>query len=144
MPGPTPSTSPDRQRRPARDIPWTDVEPTPRPGRPPTPPKWAALTDTARAWWAWAWKLPIARLWGDHEVPMVVRRAQLEADWQTTGNDKVLAEMRHLEGSLLLTAKARKEARVRFVNGEPADEAPTPTKDDLADRRAALAAKRAG
>lgn len=76
---------------------------------------------------------------------MVVRRAQLEADWQDNGNDKVLAEMRHLEAALLLTAKARKEARVRIVGEEPEPEQNgEPVTDDLAARRAKLAAKRAG
>lgn len=132
MPGPTPSTSPNRQARPSRDIPWTDLDPAPRTERAPGVPKWAVLSPLAKQWWSWAWKLPVARLWGDAEVPQVVRRAQLEAEWQQNAPATILAEMRHLEAALLMTAKARKEARVRFA--APAADAPKtkgrPAKDD--------------
>lgn len=107
-------------------------------------PEWATLDPLARKWWAWAWKLPIARLWAEHEIPMVVRRAQLEATWQQTADPKVLGEMRFIEAALLMTAKARKEARVRFAEQEDAVTAPVPIADDLAERRARIArAKRA-
>lgn len=120
MATPHPRPEGQRQARPGRDIPWTDIEDAPRPGKAPAVPKWASLSSSARAWWAWAWKLPVARMWGDHELPMVVRRAQLEAVWQETRDEKLLTEIRHLEAALGLTAKARKELRWRLVKPEAA------------------------
>lgn len=46
---------------------------------------------------------------------MVVRRAQLHERWEVDGDGSVLVEMRHLETALLLTAKARRDARVRWT-----------------------------
>ncbi len=142
MPGPAPSSSPDRQSRPGRDIPWTDIPSTPRTGKAPAVPKWATLTPLARQWWTWAWKLPVAALWGEHEFPMVARRAQLEATWQETRDEKLLTEMRHLEAALLLTAKARKEARVRITDEAPAPKAKPA--DELARRRRRVLDAQAG
>lgn len=114
----TPHPRPDgqRQARPGRDIPWTDIENTPRTDKAPAVPRWATLSASAKVWWAWAWKLPVARQWGDTEVPMVVRRAQLEALWQETKDEKLLTEIRHLEAALGMTPKARKELRWRLVD----------------------------
>lgn len=142
MPGPTPSSSPDRQSRPGRDIPWTDISSAPRTAKAPAVPKWATLTPLAKTWWAWAWKLPVAELWGEHEFPMVARRAQLEATWQETRDEKLLTEMRHLEAALLLTAKARKEARVRITDEAPAAKAKPA--DELAKRRRRVLDAQAG
>lgn len=125
MPGPLPRPDGQRQARPGRDLPWTDIENTPRPGKAPAVPKWATLTSSARVWWSWAWRLPVARQWGDSEMPMVVRRAQLEALWQETKDEKLLTEIRHLEAALGMTPKARKELRWRLVEPEaPAAAAP--------------------
>lgn len=119
MAAPHPRPDGQRQARPGRDIPWTEIENAPRPGRVPVVPKWATLTATAKVWWDWAWKLPVARQWDEVELPMLVRRAQLEALWQETREDKLLAEMRHLEAALGMTPKARKELRWRMVDPAP-------------------------
>ena len=125
-----------RVRRGEPDIPWTDIEPGPRKGRAPKPPGWAGLGVAGRAWWAWAWKLPVAKVWGEEDHPTAARRAELEDAWQSSRDSRVLAEMRHCETALGMTAKARKDLRWRFVDGAGVVERDRPEPlDDLASRR---------
>lgn len=136
MPGPAPSSSPDRQQRPGRDLPWTDIPAGPREGRAPAAPKWAAFGPAAKQWWAWAWKLTVAKAWGEEEHATAARRAELEDKWKA-GDTKVLAEMRHCETALGMTPKARKELRWRIVDGDTVVEQNGEPKvaDELAARR---------
>lgn len=111
---------PDHQRirRAEPEHPWVDLPKSGRPGRTPAVPKWATLTPVSKQWWSWAWKLPEATQWHDAEMATVVRRAELESSWQETGDAKFLAEMRHLENALGMTAKARRDLRWRIVDGD--------------------------
>ncbi len=123
MPGPTPSDSPDRQQRPGRDVPWTDLPHAGRQGKAPATPKHVTLREAGKSWWSLAWKTPEATQWGGSEKLLAGRRAELEDLWQD-GNLGLLAEMRHLESMLCMTPKARKEARWRIVGGEQAKAVP--------------------
>lgn len=136
MPGPAPSTSPDRQRRPSRDLPWVDLPAKGRSGRPPAAPKSVQWTDRAKTWWKEAWATPSASQWTDRgDYWTVVRRAELEDAWAITKDAKLLSEMRHLDAQLGLTAKARKELRWRIVDGDQVVEVNGESTDELAARR---------
>lgn len=66
----------------------------------------------------------------------MVRRAELEDAWGSTKDPKYLAEMRHLEAALGLTAKARKEMRWRIVDGDAVvEQNGKAATDELAERR---------
>lgn len=134
----------ERVRRAEPIHPWVDLPKSGRPGRPPAVPKWATLTAVAKQWWAWAWKLPEATQWHDAEVASVVRRAELESSWQETGDAKFLAEMRHLENALGMTAKARRDLRWRIVDGETIVEQNGKPADELARRRRRVLDAQAG
>lgn len=122
MPGPPPKENPIRRN--AREVPWTDLPKAGRKGRAPALPKQITLRSAGKAWWSAAWKTPESTQWGDSELQLAARRAELEDVWQERGDLKVLPEMRHLETMLCMTPKARKEARWRIVDGdEPAEKA---------------------
>lgn len=78
MPGPLPD--PNRRRRNAPTIPTTKLAASGRATRAPRPPKGYDFGERARAWWAWAWKLPQALAWSDGDLYALARRAQLEDD----------------------------------------------------------------
>ena len=119
MPGPAPSA--DRQNRPGRDLAWTDLPASGRPGRAPALPKGVTLDAAGKAWWADAWKTPSATQWADAaKARLVARRARVEdalADELSVG---LLAVARHLEHMLGLTPKSRKELRWRVVASDGA------------------------
>ena len=116
MPGPTPQ--PNRQARPGRDLPWTDLPSSGPVGPTPKPPTGAGLKAEGKRLWADYWSTPSATQWGIAEVHQVKRLCQL-ADRLTQKDDtRVLGEMRHLETALGLTAKSRKELRWRIVDGD--------------------------
>jgi hypothetical protein len=104
---------PGRQARPWRDLPWVDLPAGGR-GEWPDPPDY--LGEHGCEWWGRNWATPAATQWGGEEFCIVVRRAELEDLWREARNAKVLAEMRHLDTALGLTAKARKELRWRIVD----------------------------
>ncbi len=111
---------PDHQRirRAEPEHPWVDLPKAGRPGRVPALPKWAGLTGRSKQWWDWAWKLPEATQWHEAEMATVVRRAELQSLWDESGDAKFLAEMRHLENALGMTAKSRRDLRWRIVDGD--------------------------
>lgn len=131
MPGPLPSDSPNRQRRPATDVPWIEIPAEGRSG--PIPKCPLQLGPMGQAWWDRAWRSPVSVLWHDgHELDMAARRAYLQDAIDPDSGElppaTILSEMRHLEAMLLLTYKARKEARVRIVAADGTADRPEPPK----------------
>lgn len=129
-----------RLRRNKPEIAWTDLPVSGRKGRVPAVPKPVVLGERGRWWWRAAWGTPSAMMWNDQgDVAQVVRRAELEDRWGESHDPKYLPEMRHLETVLCLTAKSRREERLRIVDGDGTvlEENGEPTVDELAKRRKA-------
>jgi len=126
-----------RIRRNQPEIAWTDLPSAGRPGPAPKIPAGAGWSARAKLWWKDAWGTPSATQWNDRgDYWSAVRRAELEDAWGSTKDPKYLAEMRHLETALGLTAKARKELRWRIVDGETVvEENGEKRRDELAERR---------
>ncbi len=126
MPGPTPSAN--RQARPGRDLPWVDLPADGRTEPVPDVPAAFELRAPGSDLWADLWATPMATQWGVAETHQVARLCQLTDRLVRQDDTKVLAEMRHLETALGLTAKARKELRWRIVaDGEIVEQNGGPT-----------------
>ncbi len=102
----------ERVRRASPELPWVDL---PAEGRATWPECPGHLWEPGEAWWNRNWSTPAATQWGSEEHDLAVRRGELQDLWDRERDTKVLAEMRHLEAALGLTAKARKELRWRIV-----------------------------
>lgn len=113
MPGPAPKPNAVRRNKP--EVPWVDL-PADWAGKPPALPRAAGLKAHGKDRWRRIWSTPMASQWGEAEAGLAVRLCQLQDDWSLSRDVKVLAEMRHLETSLGLTPKARKELRWRIVD----------------------------
>lgn len=126
-----------RIRRNQPDIPWVDLPVEGRAGVVPKVPAGAGWSARAKAWWKDAWATPSASQWVDRgDFWSAVRRAELEDAWGSTKDPKYLTEMRHLDTTLGLTAKARKELRWRIVDGGTiVEQNGEKVADELAERR---------
>lgn len=80
MPGPAPSSKPDRKKRPG-DIPWTELPPEGRAGPPPAAPYGFELEHAGATKWIRLWQTPEASQWGAAEKEMVARLCQLHDEW---------------------------------------------------------------
>jgi len=121
---------------------WVDLPADGRSGPVPAVPFTVDLGTNGLAWWGHQWRSPSATQWLESDWPSVVRRAQLEDEWQTSQRAEIerepgvvprpvstalLAEIRHLDATLGLTAKSRRELRWRIV-----DEAGVSENDEVA------------
>ena len=118
-----------RRRRNAPTTPRKAVPSSGRRGRQPQPAK--KLPQGAARFWRRYWKLPVAELWTDADVPAVTRLCWLQDAVYALGpidGGKLLNEIRQLEDRLGLNLQARERLGVYEVDDVPeAGPAPAPS-----------------
>ncbi|MFG0329234.1 MAG: hypothetical protein ACF8PN_04980 [Phycisphaerales bacterium] len=113
---------PDAARR-RRNAPTTARKAVPSSGRRARAPQPAKkLPQGAARFWRRYWKLPIAELWTDADIPAVTRLCWLQDAVYSVGAldaGKLLTEVRQLEDRLGLNLQARERLGVYEVDDAP-------------------------
>lgn len=125
-PGVKPTDGPKRFRGQALTN-WVDVEDKPYDGPSPDLPSDVLWPVQTRAWYEVVRHLPHAVLWDDGEWQEILTTALLHASvWREPDKPSaaVLSELRQREKALGLTAEARVDLRIRYV--EPRKTEPEP------------------
>ncbi len=116
-----PKPADQRRRRNAPTVNPKAVPASGRKGRKPKP--MTELGEEAAAWWAWAWKLPVATLWTDADLAALTRLAILQGRYLAgvDGAEKQLGEIRALEDRFGLNFVGRERLGIYEVEDVPTD-----------------------
>ena len=113
---------PDGQKRnrvkPVHD--WTEVPDTPYEGQHPDPPEGVQLPAGAERWWSTLVRMPHCVLWADSDWTFALDTLLLAVAFHS-GDLKVATELRQREKVLGTTADARRDLRIRYVDGDAAE-----------------------
>ena len=114
MPEPLPKADRLRRNRPSS---WTDL-PVEGPGAPAFSVRSHGLDEAGERRWERLWLSPEANMWHGYDAWIVMRLCQVDQLWRETGKGTLLTEPRHLETSLGLGSKGRREMRWQVVDGD--------------------------
>ena len=115
--GPMPKPEGTRRRRNAPQAPRKAVPASGRKGRRPHPSR--KLDTAAMVYWRRYWKLPVAELWTEADVPALTRLSYLQARSYEEGGEKFLNEIRQLEDRFGLSLAARERLGIYEVDDVP-------------------------
>lgn len=136
-----PKADPLRRNKRPDDF-WTDL-PESNDRATPKAPVGAGFDAAGKRLWAMYWSTPMSTQWQRAETQQVLRLCQLGQRWNSSGDLRLLPELRQLETALGLTPKSRRDLRWRLTaagcvveeNGEPL---PEPRRLRVVDDQAAL------
>ena len=121
--GPMPKPDATRRRRNAPTASRTAVPASGRKGRRPHPSR--KLDAAAMVYWRRYWKLPVAELWTEADIPAITRLCYLQARSYEEGGERLLNEIRQLEDRFALNLQARERLGIYEVDDVP-EASPTP------------------
>lgn len=121
---PKPEDQRRNKSRPVHD--WIEVLDVPYEGPVPSPGR---LPVRTKRWWEVICRMPHAILWDESDWQFAIDTAQLHAEWVRSHQSSIAVEIRQREKILGTTWDARRDLRIRYVDGV-SEEEPGPTAMD--------------